>query len=157
MRYSTDVKQTVLEKLLRPDGPGVPALSAEYGIPAATLYGWGRLARNGRMSRNGHSVRTLREKMAAVLEARRLPEEELGRWLREKGLHEAQLKRWEQEIEVALAAQEERPAREREHERQLKELEREVRRKDRALAEMSALIVLKKKLETMWEREEREP
>lgn len=157
MRYGTDVKQTVLEKLLRPEGPGVPALSAEYGIPTATLYGWVRLARNGRMSRNGHSVRTLREKMASVLEARRLPEEELGRWLREKGLHESQLKRWEQEIEVALAAQEERPAREREHERQLKELEREVRRKDKALAEMSALIVLKKKLETMWEREEREP
>lgn len=157
MRYGTDVKQTVLEKLLRPDGPGVPALSSEYGIPTATLYGWVRLARNGRMSRNGHGVRTLREKQATVLEARRQSDEELGRWLREKGLHEAQLKRWEQEIESALAAQEERPARDREHERQLKELEREVRRKDKALAEMSALIVLKKKLEAMWDREEREP
>ena len=32
----------------------------------------------------------------------------------------------------------------------IKELEREVRRKDKALAEVTALLVLKKKLEAIW-------
>ena len=98
MRYGTDVKQTVLEKLMRPDGPGVPALSSEYGIPTATLYGWASRARYGSMSgkRKGKANRTLPEKQAAVLEARRLPDVELGRWLREQGIHEQELKLWEQ-------------------------------------------------------------
>ena len=35
-----------------------------------------------------------------------------------------------------------------------KELERELRRKDKALAEMSALVVLKKKVVALWGDEE---
>ena len=35
-----------------------------------------------------------------------------------------------------------------------KELERELHRKDKALAEMSALVVLKKKVGTLWGDEE---
>jgi transposase len=36
----------------------------------------------------------------------------------------------------------------------IKELERELHRKDKALAEMSALVVLKKKVELLWGDEE---
>ncbi|MEX1027028.1 MAG: hypothetical protein WD049_03335 [Candidatus Paceibacterota bacterium] len=153
MRYSTDVKRTVMEKLLRPDGPGVPAMSVEFGIPTGTLYNWASRARNGSMSRNRKmsGKRTLGEKMTFVLEGRGLPDEKLGLWLREKGIHEDQLKVWEQEIDTALIEHEKQPARENEYRQHLKELERDLRRKEKALAEMTAIAVLKKKLEAMWE------
>jgi len=155
MRYSTHVKQAALEKLLRPDGPRVLDLSAEFGIPEATLYGWRRLVRNGRMTSKANSARhwTLEEKLRALLEGRGKSEEELGTWLRENGLHEADLARLEKEIAAALGALREHADREREHGRQLKTLEMELRRKERALAEMAAIVTLKKKL-GMWEDEE---
>lgn len=154
MRYSPDVKQMLLKKLLHPDGPGAPAISEEYGIPTATLYGWVRHARNGSMSKGRQSKpRTLRDKQAAVLEARRLSEADLGRWLRENGVHEEQLRQWEQEIDAALADRDGQPGKDRTQARKLKELERELRRKDKALAELSALVVLKKKVEAMWDEE----
>jgi hypothetical protein len=38
--------------------------------------------------------------------------------------------------------------------RKIRELERELRRKDKALAEAAALLVLKKKLAVLWEDED---
>jgi len=149
--YSTDVKQTALEKMFRPGGPKLTALSRDMNIPKETLYGWMRKAQNvGMHSGNGQKKRwSLRDKMAAVLEAKSLRDEELGRWLREKGLHEAQINAWEREINAALENVEGRGGREAEQRAKITELEREVNRKDKALAEMSALIVLKKKLAAM--------
>lgn len=153
--YSTDVKRTMLEKLLRPDGSNVPALSEEMGIPKGTLYTWLNEARNGGMQRkrNGKQSLNLQKKMSLVLEARGLRDEELGRWLREKGLHESQLSAWEKEIESFLNHSEDRGEREK-LQQENKELKRELYRKDKALAEMTALVVLKKKLEALLGEEE---
>lgn len=147
-KYGTDVKQTVLEKLLRPGGPTVATLSRELGINETTMYGWVRKARNGTMSRNKsrRGTLSLRDKMAVVLEARGLPDAELGHWLREKGFHEEQLKQWTREIDSALENVGGRSGREAELERELQSVQKELRRKDKALAEMTALVVLKKKL-----------
>jgi hypothetical protein len=50
---------------------------------------------------------TAEEKLNAVIEAATVPEEELGAFLRRKGLHEAQLKEWRQ---IVLSGLEKRPA-----------------------------------------------
>jgi transposase-like protein len=148
MRYGTDVKRTALEKLMRPGGPKVSELSIELGINETTLYGWVRKARNGGM--NGNETRrekmNSREKLAAVLEAGKLGEAELGHWLREKGFQEDQLKQWTREIDTALGSAAGQSVREAELERELKAANKELHRKDKALAEMTALVVLKKKL-----------
>jgi len=137
-----------LEKILRPGAPNLAAMSVELNIPKETLYGWLRKAQNGSMnkSRVNKNCVNVREKMATVLTARGLHDEELGRWLREKGYHTVQLQSWEQEISAALEGADGHRGREEAQRQKIKELERDLNRKDKALAEMSALIVLKKKL-----------
>lgn len=100
--YSTDVKRTALEKILRP-GANLTAISREMEIPRDTLYFWMRKAENGTMSANKRLARVnLREKHALVLEARSVKKEDLGRWLPEKGFHESSGDAWEREINSLL-------------------------------------------------------
>ena len=100
--------------------------------------------------------RTADEKLQIVLEAARLSDDELGAFLREKGIYELELKEWQQQMLDGLRA-EPRPATRQATPAEVKrtrELERELRRKDKALAEAAALIVLKKKLQALWGEED---
>lgn len=144
MKHSTDVKETALKKVL--GGRPVPVVGAEMGINPRTLYGWVQWAKNGRMGRK-RKGRGAAEKFSLVLEARTLSEEELGQWLRRNGMHESQLKAWESEILAALEHADGRGGVDAEHRERIRQLERELDRKEKALAEMSALVVLKKKPE----------
>lgn len=149
MRYSIDMKQSLMERLLRPDGPKVPELSRETGIQQTTLYRWLQGARMGAMQQDGaknrKGSRTLAEKQALLLESRGLTGDDLGRWLRTTGIHAETLELWKAEIETALGGIADQSRREAEFRGELSTLQKEIRRKDKALAEMTALVVLKKK------------
>ncbi len=86
------------------------------------------------------------EKLATVLEAASLTEEDLGPFLRSRGLHEAHLQQWHDQMLVGL----EPMAGKRNERKRIQELEKEVQRKDKALAEAAALLVLKKKARDLW-------
>lgn len=90
------------------------------------------------------------EKLAAVLEAASLSEEDLGPFLRSRGLHEAHLEQWHDQMLVGL----EPSPTTRVVKKRIKDLEKELLRKDRALAEAAALLVLKKKAQDLWEDED---
>jgi transposase-like protein len=94
---------------------------------------------------------TAEEKLAVVIEAAALSDEELGGFLRRRGIHEAQLKEWRQ---MVLSGLEKPPSRFSKtfsaEARRIRELERELARKEKALAEAAALLVLKKKAQTIW-------
>jgi len=95
---------------------------------------------------------TPEEKLQAVLEASQLSEDDLGAYLRKKGLHESNLKQWRQEMIGALqnkASGKKISANSTEAKR-IRQLERELVRKDKALAETAALLVLKKKAQAIW-------
>jgi hypothetical protein len=88
-----------------------------------------------------------------VLEASQLDEGELGEFLRRQGLHHEQLEEWTSALEEALA-QPRQGRRSSGDAKRIKELEREVARKDKALAETAALLVLKKKMAVLWGEED---
>jgi transposase-like protein len=148
-------------------GPGAVsanALSKEVEVSQTTLSQWLREAATiGGMSKKKRSKArrpqdwTAEEKLQAVMEASGLSEEELGAFLRSKGFHEAQLEQWRRKVsEAASEALSRRggsKARTAES-RKIRELERELRRKEKALAEAAALLVLKKKLAALWEDED---
>jgi len=94
---------------------------------------------------------TAEEKLNAVIEAASVSEPELGAFLRRKGLHAAQLTEWRQ---MVLCGLEKRPVRASNkptaQDRRVRELERELARKDKALAETAALLVLEKKVQALW-------
>ena len=89
------------------------------------------------------------EKLEVVMEAGRLSEEDIGEFLRRKGLHEAQLKEWREAVLGALGSRKAASPGKGEA-RRIHELERELRRKDKALAETAALLVLQKKVQAIW-------
>ena len=93
---------------------------------------------------------TAEEKVALVLEAAAVPEAELGAFLRRKGVHEAQHAEWREQVtQLAVAGLRGPSKRDRKaasvEARRVRDLERELQRKEKALAEAAALLVLKKK------------
>ena len=91
-----------------------------------------------------------KEKLAAVLEAAALRDEELGAFLRSKGLHEAQLQQWQEQMLSGLNPAPAQRGKKAPETKRVRELEKDLRRKDKALAETAALLVLKKKAQAIW-------
>jgi hypothetical protein len=74
-----------------------------------------------------------------------LSDEELGTFLRREGLQEVILAEWKAAALEALGPQK-KPGNET---RKVRELEKELRRKDKALAEAAALLVLQKRVRSL--------
>jgi len=156
--YSSTLRARMIEKMLAPNAKPVADLAKESGISDSTLYSWkARASTYGGMNAPNKSRRpddwTLDEKIHALAEASALTNEELGVFLRRKGLHEADLRRWRKQIEEAFSKGTSAAAKARGNSaeaRRIRELERELRRKEKALAEAAALLVLKKKAQAIW-------
>ena len=151
--YSDVFKEAMVKKLTTGDERSAGSLSLEVGVPQSTLSRWVR--EYGRVVRGGNGMKKRRpqdwsaeEKMDAVLEYERLEEEQRGQYLREKGLHTVHIEQWKQSVLAGLK----RPKLNKQDPqvKRIKELEKELRRKDKALAETAALLVLKKKAQAIW-------
>ncbi len=155
MEYPEKFKTRMVQKLTAPGAPSATALSEEIGVPQPTLSKWVREA--GRVGDMGKTKRpkgkrpqdwTAEAKLAAVVEAASLSEEDLGAFVRRRGLHRTHLTQWREQIVAGLKAP--RSKKTSVQTRRIRELERELRRKDKALAETAALLVLKKKVQAIW-------
>jgi transposase-like protein len=153
MKYSTKFKSKMVRRMTGPDSLSATALAADIGIAQSTLSRWLREAASGKVSAMPKTKTTKDkrpqdwtpgEKIAAVAEAAGLSDEELGAFLRRKGLHQAQLGTWRTTLIEALNSKLPRQAKVSPEKRRVRELEKELRRKDKALAETAALLVLKK-------------
>ena len=95
-----------------------------------------------------------RDKFAAVLETAALNEVDLAEYCRKRGLYPAQITAWRSACEQANDWDRASTARlgqaTKEERKRIKGLERELARKDRALAETAALLVLRKKASAIW-------
>jgi len=161
--YSTELKENILAKMLPPNNVSVPQLVRDTGIPRDTLYGWRRQAgRRGSLTAipaTATGVLSSEEKFAAVVETATLNELELGAYCRGKGLFAEQIAAWRtccQRANDALPSTAERAERRAERE-QIKQLSRALQRKEKALAEAAALLLLQKKVRAIWEEPEDAP
>lgn len=171
-RYSEAFKARMVQRMSAPGGPTAESLSRDINVPGWTLRRWlnaaaivgdvgkkkSRIApveadptppvvgveRDSRSSREWSPA----EKLRVVGAASQVKDEELGAFLRREGLHLAQLEEWRGDILAALGSP---PPRVKMSEgKRVRELEREVARKDKALAEVTALLVLEKKLQALF-------
>lgn len=170
--YSEAFKSKMVQRMLGPRAMTASALADEVGISQPTLSRWLR-ASHGRFEAvskpsslspitSGTAATSPKarraedwsaeERLRVVVEAARLPDSELGAFLRREGLHEATLREWRAAAMAGLAPQRggrsqgKRSA----EQKRMRELERELRRKDKALAEAAALLVLQKKIQAIW-------
>lgn len=151
--YSAQFREQAVQKVLTGSDSKMH-IAKQMGVATSTLHRWLREAKH-----SGESVMTKHEKrpqdwprearLNALIEASQLSEEELGAWCRQKGLHTHHLEKWRKEF-----SKEHQPGDQDNKARQLKkenkELKKELNRKDKALAETSALLVLKKKADAIW-------
>lgn len=167
--YSPAYKARVMQRLMSPGGPTALDVAKEFGVPHGTVCRWrseagtvDEVSKKRRRSpapsdapadleRHPRSTREWPpgEKLRVLGAVAQLKDEELGEFLRREGLHEAQLEEWRAEMLTALG---QAPApRRAPGARRLQELERELIRKDKALAEVTALLVLRKKLTALFD------
>ncbi len=152
-QYSTAFKARVLQRLVGPQAISATRLAAEVGVPQVTLSRWLASARSvPSMPKPPQKQWTGAQKLRVVLAAHGLSETELGALLRREGLHAAQLHEWRAAAETALEPTSRRREKAVVHPdtKRLADVERELRRKEKALAEAAALLVLKKKVEAYW-------
>lgn len=158
-RYSSSFRERMVRRLSGPKRVTANSLSREVGIAQATLSRWlrdsGNVVDMTRPSRKQEksAVRkewTGKEKLRVLVEASSLTDAELGEYLRREGLYESDVHRWRTEAEGALGGRGGGGGEER---KRIKALERELRRKESALAEAAALLVLKKKAQEIWGEE----
>ena len=162
--FSPERKEAVLKKLLPPLNMPVVEVSKQEGISTASLYNWRKQARLGGAPVPGPNKITddwsIDAKFAVVVETAVLSESELSEYCREKGLYPEQVKDWKQDCLDGFSSS---PERKREELKQAKadrkenqRLRKELRRKEKALAETAALLVLRKKLNAFYGDESEE-
>ena len=152
----------MVQRMTPPDAISAMRLSKEVGVSQSQLSRWLRDARTVVPMAKGRrpdrvvegTTRTAEEKVRIVMEAAAIPPNELGAYLRREGVHEAELAQWRAAVlEGAKSAFESglpKTAGRGAEAKRIKDLERELRRKDKALAEAAALLVLQKKVRAMW-------
>jgi len=131
--------------LLPPESSAVEEVSREVGVSVTTLERW-RAEALADGSVSGNQRWTPVARLQAVIATATLDEATRSAWCREQGIYPAELEAWKQDAIAGLGEPRAASAAEaRQDRRRVKELERELHRKDKALAETAALLVLAKK------------
>ena len=157
-RYSEEFKEQVVRKMMPPGAKSVAQVHRETGISEPTLYAWrNRYRAEGQVvpaDPSNPENWSGENKLAVVIETAPLNEQELAEYCRRKGLYPEQIARWHAAAVAGNEGPEKLSTAER---RQLqaerkksRRLEKEVNRKDKALAETAALLVLQKKARAIW-------
>ncbi|WP_425611719.1 IS3 family transposase [Xanthomonas cucurbitae] len=149
-RYSPELKDQIVRRMMPPNNQSVADLSRHTGISAPTLYAWKKQIRS-----QGYIVPDtatspdkwdVKAKLRAVAQTMPMNEAECSAWCRENGIYPEQIAAWRQAFETmqSSASAAERAVSTVMRKR-VKQLEKELLRKDRALAEAAALLTLSKK------------
>ena len=153
-RYGQKFKDTAVARLLPPQSCPVATLSARIGISVGTLERWRAeaLANAGGDSGGGDATRwTAVARLEAVIATAAMDEATRAAWCREQGLYPLELDGWKQDAISGLGEpRDAETAETKQNRRRIKELERDLNRKDKALAETAALLVLSKKLSAIF-------
>ena len=160
-RYSEAVKADVRRRMSPPQRQSVARISEELGIHVMTLYKWrktwrlqGEVVPASEREPEGWSAA---DKFTVVLETAGFNATELSAYCRERGLYPEQVEHWRQASQDAnekpvltLREQRELEKLRAQDQREIKRLQKELRKKEKALAEAAALLLVTKKMQALW-------
>ena len=158
-RYSATFKASLLAQALAPNAPNPVELAEKFNIPYGTLYTWIKMNKKKNAKQAYELLRPAEQsaetKLRAVLDTMDKTEEERSAYCREHGFYLHHLDAWKEQILNGLGAVNNK--KDKADRQQLtnenKKLKSELNRKDKALAEVSALLILKKKADLLWGEE----
>lgn len=155
------VEQALIKVYSRGEGRTIRDVAGDLNVSYVTLKNWVK-----RKSLDDVSASAAKEKrpqdwqrdeqLKALMETHGLGEESLQAWCREHGIFPHHLDSWRQNFiteHAPAAVPEGRVLKTLKSEND--ELKAELRRKDKALAEAAALLVLQKKFRALWDNEDK--
>jgi transposase-like protein len=155
-RYGQAFKDKAVARLLPPESAALDVVSREVGVGVVTLERWREQAQSA--PARGRAW-TAGARLEAVITTAAMSEAGKSAWCREHGVYAAELDKWRASCTTALADPEDArasPQATRADRKRIKQLERDLLRKDRALAETTALLVLSKKVAAIFNKGEDE-
>ncbi|MCW8164770.1 hypothetical protein D8B22_10705 [Verminephrobacter aporrectodeae subsp. tuberculatae] len=153
-RYGQTFKDKAVARLLPPHSATLQAVAQEVGVAAQTLDRWRKDAQSSPARGRGW---TAPARLEAVITTAAMNEVSKSAWCREHGVYLSELDKWYASCTTALTDPQDlraSPQTTRAAARRIKELERDLLRKDRALAETATLLVLSKKVEAIFNKGE---
>jgi len=157
-RYSQEAKEAIVRRMLPPNPVTISELCKDTGVAKSTIYKWKNDYSNKGISVPSDKSKSVNwsaeNKLAVVIETAALNAVELNEYCRHKGLYPDQVAQWKQSALLGYQhsdnSKKEQNRHRQEDKHKIKSLESELRRKDKALAETAALLVLSKKFEAIW-------
>ena len=161
-KYSTEFKEAAVRKMMPPNAMPVRDVRQETGVTNVTLYKWRNEYRSKGIAVPGDDIKPDnwkgQDKLAVVIETAVLNESELGEYCRKMGLYPEQVHRWKKAALKGYDSEEKIQHQQvnsrKEDRKEIKKLQSELSRKDKALAETAALLVLRKKASAIWGEDE---
>jgi transposase-like protein len=153
-RYSQAFREQAIQKLLQRGDKTIQCIAEELNINVFTLKHWLRQYRPQIMLTNKTTKRpadwTPEERFQALMASHGLEDEDLNAFCRTQGIFSHHLEAWRQDFinSIHKSAQESTDKSLRDENKQLK---KDLQRKEKALAETAALLVLQKKFQAFWE------
>lgn len=151
-------KLNLIQKALLNPSCNIKMLAKEGNVGYSSLQKWIKQHRENQLSSpittDGRRPQDWprAERIQTVLECESLTGEALGGYCRQKGLYPSQITEWKAMLmtENPKILANEHKRKQQQLEAEVKALKKELRRKDKALAEASALLILKKKVDLIW-------
>jgi len=151
-RISPERKQAILSKLLPPYNQPVVLTSKQENVGKSTLYKWlNKLKSEGKLVPGANKTTAQwsnESKFAAIVETATLNQHEVAEYCRQKGLYPEQLAQWKKDFIQTKSSSDNKALKQSQKEN--KQLKKELIRKEKALAEAAALLVLRKKLAALY-------
>lgn len=161
--YSPEFKRSLIERISLTPGLTLKGLAKETGISRSSIYRWMSVYRPCTVGLERRPIKpsswSIPQKLRALLETQHLRDDALGEYLRKNGLYYANLVEWKAEILDEVKKNKTIntiPSSDATYLRKIRELEAELKMKDNALKEATALLDLKKKAELIWPVNEEE-
>lgn len=156
LKFSDDFKEAIIRKVLNRGDQTRAEICSQEGVSLNSVNNWmaNRAKVLGMTKSKSSRQWTAEEKLRILFESNGLSEEELGIFLRKEGLHSHQISEWRKDILEVLNPNFGKFRRGKDGSAQrIRELEKDLHRKDKALAEASALLILQKKVNLIWGKE----
>lgn len=155
-RFTKEERERLTTRMLPPESCSATELSKETGISKSTLATWKAKALKTGTNRTvdkSKGALSSREKFLIVMETYTMSEIDLSKYCREKGLYVQEVKNWRVSCidanQIDNGNSKELKQELQDEKRKTKSLEKELSRKEKALAETAALLVLRKKLDAI--------
>jgi transposase-like protein len=155
--YTESFRQQALEKVFSRGSNSIRVVAEDLNMSLGTLRNWMKADRDSSRAKAGLQSKrpqdwSLTDRLQILMESHGLDEEALNALCREKGVFRHHLEQWQAAFTAGGAVDNRSQLRELKDTN--KALKRELNRKEKALAEAAALLVLQKKYQALWEEKD---